>query len=95
MEIKVHVVESKILDISILVTNAVLNKKIGETGGKKTDNSVLVNTVVLNTKIGEPKNKISCLFRKTVRDIKIKCFTTSDYNKLMNVIPDIKAELKE
>ena len=46
-------------------------------------------------KIGEPKNKISCLFRKTVRDIKRKYFTTSDYNKLMNVIPDIKAELKE
>ena len=54
-------IESKIPDISGLVTTAVLNTKIVLVKNKIHDVNGLVTTVVLNTKIEEIENKFLML----------------------------------
>ena len=48
----------KIPDTSVLVTETVLNTKIGEAENKIPNTSSLVTATVLNTRISEVENKI-------------------------------------
>ena len=97
--VKNGVVIKKNLNVSGLVTTAVLNTKMSEVEGKIPDASSLVTITVLNMYIGEVEikipyvsglvKKINCDTKKSDIEKKKYC-TTSDYNKFMNDIADAK-----
>ena len=92
MEKKIGDIENKILDVTGLVTAAVLHTKVSEVDNKDPDFSDLVTTVLLNKDMSEVEKKIpdvGGLVKKTdyyakTLDIVQEYFITLDYNKFPN-----------